>query len=198
MEEKKKEIIESNNKNKDLNETLELDLSKKAFIKILIISGIILIFAFILIILLTDQCILDPLGGCNHCNLSASTAISFAVKSANPSGEFNTGCFILIKDDSLEVKDLALETDLDKESFIFTMGEFTKADGIETDGNYLKSVNSKNQTKISAIVVCKPTNANLVEYISSRYSNYDTSLAENGCANDGIACCVIIPTKATS
>jgi hypothetical protein len=131
-------------------------------------------------------------------DVAALSAISAAVSSASPSGQASAGSFILEKQIEIGVEDLASETDLDRESFIFTMGEFTAADSIDTDGTYLKYSGSQPKKKISATIICKQTNADLEAALGRiDSSKQDVSLASSGCPNDGIVCCVIIPTKST-
>ena len=131
-------------------------------------------------------------------DVAALSAISAAVSSASPSGQAAAGSFILEKGLDVAVEDLASETDLDKESFIFTAGEFDpNVDGVETDGTYLRYSGSQPKKKIAATIICKQTNDDLITALSRVSDKQDVSLAESGCVNDGIVCCVIIPTKAT-
>jgi len=147
-------------------------------------------------------------------DVAALSAISAAVSSASPSGQANAGSFILEKGLAIGVEDLASETDLDRESFIFTLGEFGVVDGSTPDssisigsdpdvGTYLEYKGSQPKKKISAIVICKQTNEDLMDALGrieaggkQDVSNVTTS-STPGCPNDGVVCCVIIPTKST-
>lgn len=146
----------------------------------------------------------------------ALSAISDAVKSANPSGEQPVANFVLKKGVSVDQSDLALATDLDADSFIFVLGAYGVDSGtneIETDGTYLKYIGSQQKKKLAAIVVCKPTAAQVGSAVgritaATATSTYDftTLSTEDGCVSDattkccpeGLVCCVIIPTKPTS
>jgi len=125
-------------------------------------------------------------------------SISDSIKTVGTSGTLSTVPFVLKKDLSISSTNLASKTDLDKESFIFTMGEFTSEDKIETDGTYLKYLGPNGEKTISAIVVCEQTNSDLATSLGRmEASKYDLSLASNGCARDGLLCCVIIPTRSS-
>ena len=134
-------------------------------------------------------------------DVAALSALSAAVSSANPSGQANAGSFILEREVGIGVEDLASETDLDRDSFIFTMGEFTDVDSIDvgTDGTYLRYNGSQPKKKISAIVICKQTTEDISAALDRMDPKYNVSSSSLGsrCANNGIVCCVIIPTKAT-
>ena len=131
---------------------------------------------------------------CVAIETSALTVLSDAVNSASPSGQVNTGSFILEKGIAIGVEDLASETDLGEEAFIFTMGEFTLADGVQTDGTYLSYDGSSSELMMNSLVICKPNNIELKEDLNGLDSKYDVSLAYNGCSLVGI-CCAIIPSK---
>jgi len=136
----------------------------------------------------------------------ALTAISNAVSSASPSGQAFATPFILKKDVAVMVTNLASKTDLDKDSFIFTKGEFVSdTDEIEVaeDGTWMKYTGAKPQKKISAVVVCEQTNSDLstaLDMIEASTPTKDVAIAKilPGCKNDGIVCCVIVPTKAAN
>jgi len=128
----------------------------------------------------------------------ALTELATAVKNASPSGEETTKTFVLEKDTSIDWSDMANQTDLDKGSFIFTMGQLTDTDGIETDGTYLRYSGTSPKKRLMAKVICKQTNedlANALDRLDS--SKYDLGDAASGCEEDGIVCCVIIPMKPT-
>ena len=173
----------------------------------------------VLLIALMFGCVQSPFCGNNTCEVgegdstsinycardcevekvpTAINAISDAVKSANPSGQVSAGPFVLPKSFEVSVVDLASKTDLDKESFVFTMGEFTDADKMETDGTYLIYRGDSQVINMSAIVVCKQNKDDLLDALERLDSSYDLSLAYDGCPNNEIGCCVIIPTKAVN
>lgn len=132
----------------------------------------------------------------------ALTALSGAVDNASPSGQSYSGSFVLQKDLAVRATNLANETDLDKESFIFVPGEFASDPTINVENGdhitYTSSTGALPTKKIAAIVICEQTNQDLADAISSMDSSkYDFTNADAGCANDGIVCCVIIPTRPT-
>ena len=130
----------------------------------------------------------------------ALTEISTAVETASPSGEVTTKTFVLQKDIAIDSPDLALNTDLDKESFIFVMGQFEDTDGIEVgEGDFLKYSGTSPKKRLAAKVICKQTNEDLSNALSRLDSSkYDLGSSDSGCAEDGIVCCVIIPIKPTN
>ncbi len=132
----------------------------------------------------------------------ALSAISDAVKSANPSGEQPVSNFVLKKGVSVDQSDLALATDLDAESFIFELGAFGSSSEIETDGTYIKYIGSQQKKKLAALVICKPTQEQVDAAVGRIQSGASTSDYElnnySGKCPEGLTCCVIIPTKPTS
>jgi hypothetical protein len=123
------------------------------------------------------------------------TSISTAINSVQPSGEGKTSPFVLNTGTSIAVEDIASKTSMDKGSFIFTMGAFTSEDKIETDGTYLRYVGAQKEKTIAAMIICKETNQSLLDSLSRLDSKYDTTSASEGCPEDGLVCCVIIPVK---
>jgi hypothetical protein len=131
---------------------------------------------------------------------TAFSELSYAVQSVSPSGEITTKTFVLQKDIAIDSPDLALNTDLDKESLIFVMGQFEDTDGIEVgEGDFLKYSGTSPKKRLAAKVICKQTNEDLSNALSRLDSSkYDLGSSDSGCAEDGIVCCVIIPIKPTN
>ncbi len=125
----------------------------------------------------------------------ALSAISDAVKSANPSGEQPIGNFVLKKNTAIDQSDMALATDLDAESFIFVMGGLTATDIDVGDGTYIKYVGTQQKQTFAGIVICKPTPDGMskaLERLAAPLDGIDVTCSEN------VVCCVVIPTKRTS
>ena len=95
MEEKKKEPKEPKNKNNLLQ------------------IGLVLISAIIIFWILWTIIGVDPI----YPAQDTLQELSNSIESANPSGQTFTGKLILNKNSPIEINDLAIKTDLDKESF---------------------------------------------------------------------------------
>lgn len=152
----------------------------------------------------------------------ALDSISSKIKAVQPSGQDNTGNFVLKKGVTIDATDLASKTDLDEGSFVFLENELVPEVEVsftgESIGDYIKYTGSQQKHTLSAFVICKPT-AQQLENTLARFgdddrdieltgsfqsssgvdSSSDSSLLrgaddDSGCIN-GLPCCAIIPMK---